>query len=119
MFTLTQVQYIFDYAMLSFYQYAEKTRPGAVKKSAQVAAAATTMVNKEANMAIKTRETVFTSGLEAVVFNKHLTGVAHREAFDNQFAKSLKIGFEKLFLVLKALRNMIRQTLSLQCFLLQ
>lgn len=92
MFTLTQVQYIFDYAMLSFYQYAEKTRPEAVKRSAQVAAAATTMVNKEANMAIKTKDTVLTAGLEAVIFNKHLKGEVHREAFDIQFTISLKTG---------------------------
>lgn len=99
MFTLTQVQYIFDYAMLSFYQYAEKTRPEAVKRSAQVAAAATTMVNKEANMSVKTKDTVLTAGLEAVIFNKHLKGEAHREAFDIQFAISLKTGLEKLFCV--------------------
>lgn len=99
MFTLTQVQYIFDYAMLSFYQYAEKTRPEAVKKAAQVAAAATTMINKEANMAVKTKDTVLTAGIEAVVFNTHLKGEAHREAFDIQFAISLKIGLEKLFCV--------------------
>lgn len=99
MFTLTQVQYIFDYAMLSFYQYAEKTRPEAVKRSAQVAAAATTMVNKEANMAAKTKNTVLAAGLEAVIFNKHLKGEAHREAFDIQFAISLKAGLEKLFCV--------------------
>ncbi|WP_028387933.1 hypothetical protein [Legionella fairfieldensis] len=99
MFTLTQVQYIFDYAMLSFYQYAEKTRPEAVNRSAQVAAAATTMVNKEANMAVKTKHTVLTAGLEAVISNEHLKGEAHRAAFDIQFAISLKTGLEKLFCV--------------------
>ncbi|MDP1602791.1 MAG: hypothetical protein Q8M03_05950 [Legionella sp.] len=97
MFTLTQVQYIFDYAMFSFYQCADKTRPEAVKRSAQVAAAATTMVNKEARMASKVRDGVTTAGLEAVILNKHLTGDAHREAFNIRFAISLKTGFEMLF----------------------
>jgi hypothetical protein len=99
MFNLKQVQYIFDYAMLSFYQCAEKPRPEAVKRAAQVAAAATTMVDKEANMANKAKDAVLTAGLEAVTFNIHLTGEAHREAFDIQFAISLKIGLEKLFCI--------------------
>src|SRR5688500_1094283 len=97
MFTLTQVQYIFDYGMCAFYQCAEKTRPDAVKRAAQVAAAAAKMVDKEANMGIKTRDAVMVAGIQAVVFNKDLTGEAHREAFDIQFALSMKICFEQLF----------------------
>lgn len=99
MFTLNQVQYIFDYAMLSFYQYAEKTRQEAIQRAAQVAAAATTMTNKETKMAVKTKNTVLTAGLEAVVFNNHLKGEVYREAFDIQFSICLKIGLEKLFCV--------------------
>ena len=51
MFTLTQVQSIFNYGMLAYSQSFKSTRKDAIKSAAAAAASATTVANPEAKMA--------------------------------------------------------------------
>ncbi len=95
-FTLSQAQSIFDYGMKGYHQAAEQKRQDAVHNAAKLAAAATTVAYKEAKMAAKTKQVVLTAGMEATVFNAHLSGEVFREAFDRQFVKSFKAGLEQL-----------------------
>lgn len=97
MFSLSQVQSIFDYGLKGFYQAVDQQRKDAVQNAAKLAAAATTVANKETKMAAKTKQVVLTAGMEATVFNAHLSGQAYRDAFDRQFISSFKTGLEQLF----------------------
>lgn len=97
MFTQVQVQMIYDYGMRAYHQFANNKPQEAVQNAAKFAAAATTVANKEAKMAEKTKHLVLTAGMEATVFNTHLSGEAFRIAFDKQFSQSFKRNLEKQF----------------------
>ena len=99
MFTLPQVQSIFDYGMLAYSQAYKSLRKDAIKSAATGAAAMTTRINIEAKMAAKVKQAVLAAGMEATWFNAHLSGNAFRVASDKQFSLSLKAGLEQLFAI--------------------
>lgn len=99
MFTLSQIQSIFDYGMTAYTQAYKSSRKDAINSAAADAGAATTVANKEAKMAAKVKHVVMVAGMEATVFNVRLSGNAHRVAFDKQFATSFNAGLKALFAV--------------------
>jgi tetratricopeptide (TPR) repeat protein len=99
MFTLPQVQSIFDYGMLAYGQAFKSTRKDAIKRAAIAAASATTVANPEAKMAARVKQVFLVASMEATVLNAHLSGNAFRVASDKQLASSFKTGLEQLFLV--------------------
>ena len=96
MFSLSDVQNIYNYAMRGYHQTANQKPQDAVNHAAKVAAAATTVANKEAKMANKVKETVLTAGIESTLWNACLSGELFKEAFDQHFAVRLKDKLEKL-----------------------
>ena len=97
MFTLTQIQSIFDYGMLAYSQAFQAPRKEAIQHAAKAAAAATTVANAEAKMADKVKQVFLVASMEATIFNAHLTDNAHRVAFDKCLASNFKRGLEHLF----------------------
>ena len=97
MFTLTQIQSIFDYGMLAYSQAFKKSKKDAIQDAAKAAAAATTVANAEAKMASEVKQVFLTACMEATVLYAHLSGNAHRVAFDRCLAANYKRGLEQLF----------------------
>jgi tetratricopeptide (TPR) repeat protein len=97
MLTLVQVQSIYDYGMLAYSQSFKNTRKEAIKNGAVAAVAATTIANPDAKMATKVKQAFLAAGMEAAVFNAHLSGNEFRIAIDKQIASSFKTGLEQLF----------------------
>ena len=86
MFTLIQIQSIFDYGMRAYSQDFKTSRKEAINNAAKAAAAATTLAHSEAKMAAKVKQAFLTASMELTLLNAHLSGHAFRVAFDQQLA---------------------------------